>query len=126
MNKTSPSRLATARAYKREHREELLQKQRDYNAARLADPERRATKLKQDRASRKQNYAKRKQYDEQRDSVKVNARNLIRNHIYRGTLSREPCEKCAAPNAHAHHDDYNKPTEVRWLCPKHHKEAHRE
>lgn len=24
----------------------------------------------------------------------------------------------------AHHDDYSKPLEVRWLCPSHHKLHH--
>jgi ribosomal protein S27AE len=34
------------------------------------------------------------------------------------------CSKCGA-KAQAHHDDYKKPLDVRWLCPKHHGEHHR-
>lgn len=36
-----------------------------------------------------------------------------------------PCEICF--NTHdieAHHGDYDKPLEVRWLCFKHHREVH--
>lgn len=122
---TSATKLASARAYKAANRELLREQQKAYNAERLADPERRKKKLQQDKESRKRNYAKRKAYDEARDKQKYRARNIVRNRIYRGTLTRKPCEKCGLPNAHAHHDDYSKPLEIRWLCPVHHKEAHR-
>ena len=41
-----------------------------------------------------------------------------------GVLLRRSCEVCEAGNAIAHHDDYNKPFEVKWLCLKHHSEYH--
>jgi ribosomal protein S27AE len=40
------------------------------------------------------------------------------------TLTRQPCEECGAKNAMAHHDDYTKPLQVRWLCRKHHRLFH--
>ncbi len=40
-----------------------------------------------------------------------------------GTLTQKPCEVCGKMKSQAHHNDYSKPLEVRWLCPKHHKEA---
>jgi hypothetical protein len=41
-------------------------------------------------------------------------------------LVRRLREVCGDPDAHAHHEDYSKPLEVRWLCTQHHNEAHRE
>jgi len=42
-----------------------------------------------------------------------------------GRLEAQPCEVCGeTKNVHAHHDDYSKPLEVRWLCPKHHRALH--
>lgn len=52
------------------------------------------------------------------------AHSLVNNAILRGKLKRKPCSKCGT-KAHAHHDDYSKPFEIIWLCPKHHKERHR-
>lgn len=54
------------------------------------------------------------------------ARGVIRNEVKRGRLKREPCETCGRAYAHAHHDDYDKPLEVRWLCPTHHRYWHEE
>jgi hypothetical protein len=57
-----------------------------------------------------------------------------------GKLVRQPCEVCGLEpfwyrpqdrpwsgyaSVVAHHDDYDKPLEVRWLCRFHHAEHHR-
>ena len=53
------------------------------------------------------------------------ANNLINNAILRGDIERKPCEICGAEPTEAHHDDYNKPLEVRWLCRECHSKWHR-
>lgn len=47
------------------------------------------------------------------------------NAIRDGRLIRQPCEACGEAKSQAHHDDYSKPLNVRWLCTKHHAEWHR-
>ena len=60
-----------------------------------------------------------------RNPEKKAAATLLAGAIKSGRLQRQPCEKCGA-KAQAHHDDYAKPLDVRWLCPKHHGEHHRQ
>lgn len=60
----------------------------------------------------------------QKYAERVRARQIIRNNIYRGKLSRQPCEVCGNPKSEAHHDDYSRPLDVVWLCPAHHAERH--
>jgi hypothetical protein len=52
---------------------------------------------------------------------KDKARAAINDGIRNGSIVRQPCEVCGE-KAQAHHDDYSKPFEVRWLCFKHHRE----
>ena len=52
------------------------------------------------------------------------AHQTVTNHVARGTLVRGECDVCGAKEVHAHHSDYSKPLNVRWLCPLHHKEVH--
>ena len=40
-----------------------------------------------------------------------------------GRLTPQPCEICGE-QGEAHHDDYAKPLEVRWLCHLHHMRRH--
>lgn len=48
---------------------------------------------------------------------------FARRALSSGELVRQPCEICGE-KADAHHDDYNKPLDVRWLCRSHHKQHH--
>lgn len=54
------------------------------------------------------------------------AHKAVENAVKAGRLTKQPCERCGAAQVHAHHDDYSQRLNVRWLCPKHHKEVHRE
>lgn len=42
-----------------------------------------------------------------------------------GRLTRMPCEVCGKRKSEAHHDDYSRPLDVRWLCRKHHMAHHK-
>jgi ribosomal protein S27AE len=44
--------------------------------------------------------------------------------IKMGRLIRKPCEVCGQLKVEAHHDDYSKPFDVRWLCGQHHRDHH--
>lgn len=52
------------------------------------------------------------------------ANNMVFVAIKKGEIIRLPCEICGEKIVEAHHDSYDKPLEVRWLCRKHHVEFH--
>jgi hypothetical protein len=61
---------------------------------------------------------------------KQKAHALVSAAVERGDLVPQPCEVCGkikhigVNRMHAHHDDYDKPLDVRWFCSSHHHEAH--
>jgi hypothetical protein len=48
----------------------------------------------------------------------------VHRAVASGKLVKQPCEVCGNPNSAAHHEDYSKPLDVKWLCQKHHMERH--
>ena len=61
--------------------------------------------------------------DEQR--LKANARSYANTYQNRGLLEPKPCHKCGSTaTIHKHHEDYNKPLDVEWLCKQCHEEHH--
>jgi len=55
---------------------------------------------------------------------KYKAHQIVNYAIKSKKLFREPCEVCGIDNSDAHHDDYLKPLNVRWLCSEHHRQWH--
>lgn len=46
--------------------------------------------------------------------------------VYNNLMASSSCEACQAAGVmiHGHHEDYNKPEEVRWLCVPCHRRLH--
>lgn len=64
-----------------------------------------------------------------KDDIDFRLKKLVRSstnrYIRLGLLIKQPCEICGAEKVDAHHDDYSKPLDVRWLCRFHHAEHHK-
>lgn len=59
----------------------------------------------------------------ERHPIKLAAQRAVQQAVAHGEMAKLPCEKCGR-EAVAHHDDYRKQLEVRWLCKEHHSEWH--
>ena len=96
------------------HRAENLEKIRAYDRERGKIPERIKTNTEINRAWRAE------------DKRRTAAHNAVARAIRNGSLFRLPCIRCKAEKSIAHHEDYDKPLEVMWLCQPCHKQRHKE
>lgn len=52
------------------------------------------------------------------------AHSAVHSAKAKGELVKEPCEICGSKvRVEAHHEDYSKPLDVRWLCNNHHRQV---
>ncbi len=64
---------------------------------------------------------------QEKSPIKRAAHILTGNRLRDGKITKAPCEVCGAADfVHAHHDDYARPLDIRWLCPDHHRQWHNE
>lgn len=56
---------------------------------------------------------------------KYAARQAVLIALRSGRLQRQPCKRCGAAKAQAHHHDYSKLLDVEWLCGCCHRIEHR-
>ena len=96
------------------HRNENIEKVRAYDRARGKIPERIKANTEVNRAWRAED--KRRQL----------AHNAVAKAIRNGILVRLPCIRCGETKSLAHHEDYDKPLDVMWLCQPCHKQSHKE
>lgn len=90
------------------HRQDNLEKIRDYDRA---------------RNKARPNVSKRVYRDKYPNKYK--AHGIVNNSMRSGKLFKEPCAVCGTTERiQAHHDDYLKPLNVTWLCAVHHSEWH--
>lgn len=112
------------RRYALEHRRRNLERVQRYDRLRGRGEKRKAAVA--ERAKRNREYSRAKcRESAQRYPDKLRARALVGNAVRDGRLKRCACERCGDERVQAHHDDYTKPLDVRWLCSKHHGEEHR-
>lgn len=112
------------REYATRRRWENIEKHREYDRQRAMLPHRvkaRAEYIQTDRG--KQAHARASTAWMRKHPNRRAANNILSKAIQRGKVVAQPCFICGA-KAHAHHPDYDRPLDVMWLCPKHHKEAH--
>jgi len=98
--------------YNREYHKDYYQKNKEAIMERRNTPEYRENRRLYNKRHREKTKSRKK------------AHKKVENAIKFGTLKRQPCEECGNEDSHAHHDDYDKPLDVRWLCAQHHKEVH--
>ena len=69
--------------------------------------------------------ARRKRYVDKYPE-RAQANQAVKVAIQSGRLIKLPCAVCDDNKSVAHHDDWNKPLDVIWLCELHHKARHKE
>ena len=97
------NRLEVARTWRAKHREQIREYNRQYK------------KNWRSKNGYSAEYASIKRYPE-----KTGARKAVYIALRKGELIKRPCEICGDRRSQAHHDDYSKPLEVKWLCAAHH------
>jgi len=48
----------------------------------------------------------------------------VKRMVASGEIIKKPCEVCGKEKAQGHHEDYNKPYDLIWLCVRHHQDRH--
>ncbi|MDH2329040.1 hypothetical protein QCN27_19515 [Cereibacter sp. SYSU M97828] len=56
--------------------------------------------------------------------LKYSAHLAVQQALNSGKLIKGLCEVCGAATVDAHHDRYDQPLNVRWLCRRHHVKLH--
>lgn len=96
------------------NRNKNLEKVRTYDRERAKIPERIKANAEVTRAWRAE------------DSRRAVAHSSVAQAVRKGTLVRQPCVRCGEVKSLAHHEDYDHPLIVMWLCQPCHKQRHKE
>jgi ribosomal protein S27AE len=56
--------------------------------------------------------------------AKYDAHLAVQRAVKAGELEKQTCEVCGGGAVDAHHDRYDEPLKVRWLCRLHHTRLH--
>ena len=97
-----------------ENRQKKIDYYRAYDRERGKRPERIQNSIEQNRIWRAE------------DRRRTKCHNAVARALRAGTLVRQPCVRCQDPKSEAHHEDYDKPLDVVWLCSVCHKQRHKE
>jgi ribosomal protein S27AE len=96
------------------HRANNLEKIRQYDRDRAKNPDRIKASIEITKAWRSE------------DKRRSKCHRSVSNAIKSGELNRLPCVRCGEEKSLAHHENYDEPLNVMWLCQPCHKQRHKE
>ena len=105
---------------KRYDRERRAQGKAPKPSAEALERRRRSPQLREARRR-----AQRRKLSNPLEMFKVYVRSATRAAVKAGLIQRLGCEVCRVADVQAHHTDYGRPLEVRWLCVLHHSDLHK-
>ena len=117
---------------------EAVNKYRKDNAEKVKEYDRNRPNSKERNENNKKRYKELMKTPEGRERSRTRSKKWLENNCIKsaahiisgnairdGKLIKQPCEVCGEIKVDGHHDNYEKPLEVRWLCRKHHAEHHK-
>ncbi len=129
---------AKRRAYVEKNRDELNAKRRAWRAKNIDEHRAKARDYYADNREHIHEYDRKNYAEHYRERAveakrrrrklhpeQAHAHNVVTKALMSGKLLCCPCEVCGCEKVDAHHDDYSKTLEVRWLCRQHHADHHR-
>jgi ribosomal protein S27AE len=96
------------------HRANNLERIRQYDRDRAKNPERIKANFEITKVWRSE------------DKRRSKCHSAVAHAIRSGELTRLPCVRCGETKSLAHHEDYDEPLNVMWLCQPCHKQRHKE
>lgn len=129
-------RLTQKREYSAANKQKIAQAHRAYRAKHAAEISVQQSRRYLDKRSERLAYArawraalgdKASERDRNRyraERLRALCRATLRDAVRSGRIHRGPCEVCGSQTTQAHHDDYDQPLVVRWLCQTHHAKLH--
>lgn len=120
--------IECSRAASLKNRAEKIEYYREFDKKRANEPHRVSARIEYQNTERGRqvcNAAKKRYYFS--DPRKTSARILFSNAVRDGKVVRaEKCERCNNSRPQGHHESYDKPLEVTWLCSGCHATRHKE
>lgn len=73
----------------------------------------------------KEKFLSRRKLWGEKNKLKIKAHTAVKNALLKGNLKRLfRCEICKRTPTDAHHADYSRPLEIKWLCRSCHMKVH--
>jgi len=98
----------------------------EYDNSRIDNPQRREYRKNHAKYMRDNFPEKVKEYHKKYDKKKKYSTTLVHRAVQKDKIKKLPCEVCGDLKSEGHHENYDKPLQVKWLCRTHHMLRHRE
>ena len=114
------TRKDVARNYRENHEYYL-----EYEKSRLDDPSRKEARKQYSRWLRRHHPERVKRTKAKYSKSQRAASGRVNYAVRAGHMEKGACAVCGSPKTEGHHEDYNSPLDVIWLCRTHHGYVHR-